>query len=331
MRGSSNANSAGIWPYIFVLPTFLVMGLITFYPIFFNVWMSFTNFQLANIRLENPPEFIGLANYIGILNNDIAVVKIADFSFWKHLFFNIWWAVSSVFTTLVAGILIAIVLNVEGLWFKKAYRVMFILPMVIPNLVVNTVWRNMFDPTSGAINLALMAIGSVFGLPREMFEINWLGSIEHPIGLLFPWQPMPVTYYAMLISNFWRGWPWVTVIATGALQSIPKELYEAASIDGATGPQKLWSITLPLLRPAMVPAAILSYNWTFNLLDIAYFLTGGQPFHETELLVSILFRLVNEQRLYGVAASFAVIVFIVSTIMFLLTNRITRATESYDN
>jgi arabinogalactan oligomer/maltooligosaccharide transport system permease protein len=329
MRDSNKKSKTGVGPYLYILPTLLLIIILGLFPVLFQLWMSFTDFTVANLRTDgflnfvNPPKNIGLANYAGILTSDQAIVKLSDFSFFKHLGFNFFWAVTSVFTTLTAGILIAILLNAEGLWGKRFYRALFILPMTIPTLVVNAVWRNMFDPQNGAINLALMAVGSLFGIPRETFEINWLGSINHFLGL-------PITYFAMIISNFWRGWPWVTIIATGALQSISKDMYEAASIDGATAWDKLTNITLPLLRPAMVPAAVLSFGWTFNLTDIAYFLTGGGPFRETELLTSLAFRLTNEFRLYGVAAAFSVIIFFVAFAMFLVTNRVTRATESVD-
>ncbi len=326
-----STGKVGTGPYLYLFPTVIVTVVLGLLPVLYQVWMSFTDFQLANIRPDNPPALIGLKNYIGVLTADQGVIKVADFNFWKTLFFNLWWAVSSVFTTIVAGILIAVVLNSQGLWFKRVYRVLFILPMVVPTLVVNTVWRNMFDPQNGAINIALMAIGGFFGLSKEALQIDWLNSIAHPLPWFFPWQAMPVQYFAMMLSNFWRGWPWVTIVATGALQSIPTELYEAAGIDGATSVQKFFNITMPLLRPAIVPAAILSFNWTFNILDIPYFLTGGAPFHETELLVSWLFRLVNEQRLYGVAAAFSVIIFAVSVTLFFITNRFARATEAADS
>ncbi|MCW1969543.1 MAG: sugar ABC transporter permease [Anaerolineae bacterium] len=347
MSGSGSSDKAGLWPYIFVTPTIAFMLVLTFMPVLFQVWMSFTDFSLSNLRMDpekfmafiNPPKNVGLENYRGILAADQAVIKIAGFYFWRTLFFNLWWAVSSVFTTTVAGIVIAVLLNAEGLWFKKFYRVLFILPMTMPSIVVNTVWRNMFDRENGAINLALMSIGGVFGFSPETFQIDWLGSVSAPLAWLFPELsiagqpilfPMPTTYFAMLISNFWRGWPWVVVVATAALQSIPKELYEAAAMDGASGVRKFFNITLPLLKPAVVPAAILSFSWTFNLLDISYFLTQGQPFYQTEILVSVLYRLVNEQRLYGVGAAFSMIIFVVSIILFIITNRMLKATEAAD-
>ena len=133
----------------------------------------------------------------------------------------------------------------------------------------------------------------------------------------------------MMIANFWLGWPLMSVIATGALQSIPKDLYEAASIDGATGFQQFWNITVPLLRPAMMPAAVYGFTITFNLFGLVFFMTGGGPARSTELLVTFAYRLVRDLRWFGVAAAFAVIIFFVALVVLLITNRITRATQSY--
>ena len=119
------------------------------------------------------------------------------------------------------------------------------------------------------------------------------------------------------------------VVATGALQSISKEYYEAASIDGASGPQQFFRITLPLLRPAMIPAAMYGLIVTFNLFNLIYMVSGGGPLRQTEILVTTAFRLVNEQRLYGLAAAFGIYTMIILLVLTLLTNRITKATESY--
>jgi arabinogalactan oligomer/maltooligosaccharide transport system permease protein len=128
-------------------------------------------------------------------------------------------------------------------------------------------------------------------------------------------------------------------IATGALQGIPHELYEAAEVDGATGWNSFWNITVPMIRPAMIPAMMIGMMWTFNQFNVIYFVSGGGPLHQTEILVTQAYRLVNETtinlaglgnvRPYGVAASFAYIVFAVLATLTLITNRITRATESY--
>jgi arabinogalactan oligomer/maltooligosaccharide transport system permease protein len=155
-------------------------------------------------------------------------------------------------------------------------------------------------------------------------------DIYPPIQWLLPGLPLPLSFYAMLVTNIWMGWPYNSIVATGALQSIPKDLYEAASIDGATPTQQFFSITMPLLRPAMIPAAMVGTIITFNLFNCIYFMSGGGPLRQTEILVTTAFDLVRAQRLYGMAAAFCVIIFFVLLILTLITNRITRATERYD-
>jgi arabinogalactan oligomer/maltooligosaccharide transport system permease protein len=151
----------------------------------------------------------------------------------------------------------------------------------------------------------------------------------------------PMSFYAVLITNVWLGWPFMMAIATGALQSIPRELYEAAEVDGSTGWQSFWNITAPLIRPAMIPAIIVGMTMTFNQFNVFYFISAGGPLHATEILVTQAYRLVNETtvnlpglgnvRPYGIAASFAYIVFLVLATITLITNRVTRATESYSD
>jgi arabinogalactan oligomer / maltooligosaccharide transport system permease protein len=128
----------------------------------------------------------------------------------------------------------------------------------------------------------------------------------------------------------WLGWPLNSVVATGALASIPQDLYEAASMDGAGAWMKFRVVTLPHLRPAMLPYAIYGFVITFNLFYLSYFMSGGGPFGQTELLVTTSYRLVNEQHLYGVAAAFAVFQFFILLALTLVTNRLGKATASYD-
>jgi arabinogalactan oligomer/maltooligosaccharide transport system permease protein len=172
----------------------------------------------------------------------------------------------------------------------------------------------------------MQLVGALFHLPPEMFHIRWISQVDYPFANI----PLTLSYFALLITNVWLGWPFMTIIATGALQSIPKELFEAAEIDGATGWQKFWRITLPLLRPAMVPAAVYGIVVTFNLFNLIFFLSGGGPLRQTEILLTVAFRLVNEQRAYGVAAAFSIYVFLILLGLTLLTNYISKATESYD-
>jgi arabinogalactan oligomer/maltooligosaccharide transport system permease protein len=120
------------------------------------------------------------------------------------------------------------------------------------------------------------------------------------------------------------------VVATGALQSIPNELYEAAEMDGASNWQKFKTVTLPFLRPAMVPYAIYGFVVTFNLFYLSYFMSGGNPAGKTELLVTQAYRLVQERRLFGVAAAFCVFMFFLLLVITIFTNKAAKATASYD-
>lgn len=313
-----------ITPYLYLLPAFLVMGVITFYPMAFQLWMSFTNYGIKNLRVTAPPpDFVGLANYVKILTTDLGL---SSFNFWHTLVFNLWWAFSNVIIHVALGIIIAVALNTEGLWFRPFYRAVYILPIIIPQIIIANIFRNFFDVDSGAMNQGLALVAGLFHLPPSFAEIRWIDQLQYPFLNI----PLTLSYFALLITNVWLGWPFMTIVATGALQSIPHELFEAAEIDGASGIQKFWRITLPLLRPAMVPAAVYGLVVTFNLFTLIYFLTGGGPLRKTEILLTVAFRLVNEQRAYGIAAAFSIYVFLILLGLTLLTNYITRATESYD-
>ena len=139
-----------------------------------------------------------------------------------------------------------------------------------------------------------------------------------------------LAFYAVLIANIWLGWPFMMVVATGALQSIPPDLYEAADVDGATKWTQFRQITLPLLRPAMVPAIMLGTIWTFNQFNVIFFITAGGPRGQTDLLVTQAYKLIQQEQLYGAAAAFSIIVFFILLVITLINNRVTRATKSYD-
>ncbi len=315
-------------PYLYLLPAFIVLGVITFYPLIYQVIISFTDFQTKDLLLGlNSPKlkFIGLQNYKEILFGGLPV---QNFEFLRVLVFNFWWALTNVLVHVPAGVLIAVLLNVKGVWFKKIYRSIYVLPVVIPPIVVGTVWRNIFNQQYGAMNQALTWIVQLFG-STNVVDLRWLESYTPPISWLLPTGALPLAYYAMMIANFWLGWPFMCLVATGALQSIPKELYEAAEIDGASKTYQFLHVTVPLLRPAMIPAAMYGFTMSFNLFNFVFFLTGGGPSRSTELLVTFAYDLVRNLRLYGVAGAFAVIIFFVVVAIFLLTNRLTRATESY--
>jgi arabinogalactan oligomer/maltooligosaccharide transport system permease protein len=315
-------------PYVYLLPAFIVMSVITFYPLIYQVIISFTDFQTKDLlkQLASPNlHYIGLKNYMDIITGGLPV---QDFEFFRVLTYNIWWALTNVLVHVPAGVLIAVLLNTPGLWAKRIYRAIYVLPVVVPPIVVGTVWKNIFDEQYGAMNQFLTAIVHLFGQAGPV-HIRWLTEYSPPIPWLLPNGPLTLAYYAMMIANFWLGWPFMVLVATGALQSIPKDLYEAASIDGASSSQQFWNITVPLLRPAMIPAAVYGFTMSFNLFNFVYFMSGGGPARSTELLVTFAYSLVRDLRLYGAAAAFAVIIFFVALVVFLITNYVTKATESY--
>ncbi len=318
--------------WLYILPAGLVMIFITLIPQIYQVLMSFTDYRITNLRFvlfntstweKYAPNIVGLENYVKIVTNNLAI---ENYNFWRLLLFNITWTVTNVVFHVSLGVMIALALNYKNLKGKRLYRALFVLPWAIPGYITALTWRNMYDTRFGAFNLLLAEINKFLGtnLPTDT---RWLEVSTSPIG--GPFDFLPLAFYCVLLANIWLGWPFMMVVATGALQSIPAELYEAASIDGASGWQKLWTITVPLIRPAMVPAIMLGTIMTFNQFNVIYFISEGGPFGRTEILITQAFKLVYEQRLYGVAAAFSIVVFFVLLIITLLQNRVTRATEPY--
>ena len=319
--------------WLYILPAGLVMLIISFLPQFYQIYMSFTDYRVQNLRfiLFDPstwekyaPPFVGLDNYVKILTNTLTGVE--NYDFWRMLLFNITWTVANVVFHVVLGVAIALALNNKDLIGKRFYRALYVLPWAIPGYIAALTWRNMYDPRFGAFNLLLAKINMWLGTAFPT-DTRWLELTTPPIG--GPLSFLPLAFYCVLLTNIWLGWPFMMVVATGALQSIPAELYEAASIDGSSAWQKLRNITLPLIRPAMVPAIMLGTIMTFNQFSVIYFVSQGGPFGRTEILITQAFKLVNAVRLYGVAAAFGFVVFFVLLIITLLQNRVTRATEAY--
>jgi arabinogalactan oligomer/maltooligosaccharide transport system permease protein len=300
--------------YRYILPAAIVMAIVTAYPILYEVWMAFTNFTIVNLKNPNPA-FVGIRNFIEIFKNN---VPLENFNFWRTLGFNLIWTFVNVFFHVLIGLSLAVALNTPRLAMKKVYRSLLIIPWAVPAYISALIWKNMFDTQFGAVNLLLAKLG----MPHN---IAWLTNPNAPIKFL---SILPYAFYADLITNVWLGFPFMMVVALGALQSVPKELYEAAKIDGATERQQFFTITLPLIRFAMMPAIMLGLIWTFNQFNVIYLVSGGGPLGETEILVTQAYKLVNPAGLFGVASAFGLIVFFILLFITLITNRISKATES---
>ncbi len=304
--------------YLYILPALLIMLFITFYPLVFQLWMSFTDFKLENLRLMNP-NFIGIKNYLDVIFRGLPVT---NYNFGRIFVFNLFWTFVNVFLHVVIGIAVALILNQENMPAKRLYRSLFVIPWALPSLISGMMWANMWHDKFGGINLLLQELGL-------RGDIRWLLEPAPIVNLPQIGLVLPLSFIAVLIANIWLGWPFMMVIATGALQTIPKEVYEAAEMDGVSGFDKIRLITLPLIRPSMVPAIMVGIMMTFNQFNIIYFVTGGGPLGLTEILVTQGFKLVNPQGWYGIASAFNIIVFIILAIITIITNRITKATEPY--
>ncbi len=167
----------------------------------------------------------------------------------------------------------------------------------------------MFNYEYGAINLILVKFLS-------MSPVEWLKSPTE-------------AFMAIIITNIWLGFPFMMIIALGALQSIPQELYEAADLDGAKWFQKLKTITIPLIKPVMIPAITLGIIWTFNNINVVWLVSNaGEPSDKTHILVSFVYKAAFNLYRYGYAAAFSVVIFLILFAFGMSFLRKTRATES---
>jgi arabinogalactan oligomer/maltooligosaccharide transport system permease protein len=217
------------------------------------------------------------------------------------------WTVTNVSFGVSFGLLLALVLNTKGLRLRPIYRVLLILPWAMPNYITALIWKGMFHRQFGVVNQVL----AIFGVE----PLSWF---EHPFtSFLTAWA-----------TNAWLSFPFMMVVSLGALQSIPADVYEAARVDGASRWQQFRAITLPSLRPALVPAVILSVVWTFNMFNIIFLVTGGAPEGATEILITQAYKFAFERYRYGYAAAYSVVIFGILLVYGWFQNRVTRATEA---
>jgi arabinogalactan oligomer/maltooligosaccharide transport system permease protein len=298
--------------YFYAVPALLGMLVLVFFPFFYGIALSFTNANIYNTDQSVAETWIGLQNYREILGDfDVtqrtAAGRVTDYrNFYWTLFFTVVWTVSNVAIGVTVGLLLALTLNVKGLALRPIYRVLLILPWAVPNYITALIWRGMFHQQFGVINQMLMMFG---GAPVSWFE-----------------RPL-TSFAAVLATNGWLSFPFMMVISLGALQSIPADLYEAARVDGATRWQQFRTITLPSLKPALVPAIILSVIWTFNMFNIIYLVSAGEPGGATEILITRAYKVAFEQYRYGYAAAYSTVIFLILLAYGTWQNRVTRASE----
>jgi arabinogalactan oligomer/maltooligosaccharide transport system permease protein len=299
--------------YAYIAPAMLGTLVLVFFPFFYGVALSFTDSNIYNTSAPLTDLWVGLKNYATILGDFGLARRGADgtlvfnyLNFYWTFLFTVVWTVTNVAFGVSFGLLLALVLNVKDLAFRPIYRVLLILPWAMPNYITALIWKGMFHRQFGVVNQTLALAG--------IEPLSWFDS--------------PFTsFLTALATNGWLSFPFMMVVSLGALQSIPADIYEAARVDGATRWQQFQAITLPSLKPALVPAVILSVVWTFNMFNIVYLVTGGAPDGATEILVTQAYKFAFEKYQYGYAAAYATVIFGILLVYGNIQNRVTRATE----
>jgi len=281
--------------YLLIAPSLAVIFFTIVYPFFYNVVLSFSNMSLRNFQ---DWQVVGFQNYEQVFSEP---------KFFLVLLKTVIWTVVCVFFHVVLGLLLAVTLNgpVRG---KSIYRVILILPWAIPAYITALTWRGMFDYEYGAVNLLA---NQYLGIA----PINWLSDATN-------------AFIACIIANIWLGFPFMMVIALGGMQGISRELYEAARIDRVPRWKQFWHITLPMLKPVLVPAITLGTIWTFNNLNVIWLVSnGGEPSDKTHILVSYVYKAVFNLYQYGFGAALSLVIFAMLLVFSLLFLWRTKATE----
>jgi len=241
---------------------------------------------------------VGFKNFNTIFGNEKLRAPLLKVFTWTVVF-----AVASVVSTFVLGLALSLLFNDDRLRGKKIYRSIMILPYAFPGFLSAYVWKGMFDQKFGFINYNLLHFKPGSGIP-------WLADEG--------WAK-----WAILLCNLWLGFPYMFLITTGALQSIPGELTESATIDGATAWQQLRLIKLPLLLVSLAPLLISSFAFNFNNFTIIYLLTGGGPSGDpslgvdvggTDILISFVYKIAfssSQGADYGLASAFSILIFFI--------------------
>lgn len=238
-------------PYTFVLPLSAILLLVNFYPILYSLRLSLSNWPAE--KFAEGPTFAGLVNYQRLLGAD---------RLWGSVGFMLFYVVSSVVLVFLIGTIVALLLD-SALPARGVIRSAVVLPIAMAPLVIALVWRQLYDVDFGVVNYAL----SLVGIPK----IVWLSTL--------PWARI-----AIVIVEVWHSVPFVSLVLLAGLQAIPNEYVEAARIDGASRWQIFWRITLPLLRPAILVAAVVLTTNAVRMFDLSYALTSGGPIASTETL-----------------------------------------------
>lgn len=277
MKRKEKSHRAG---YAFVLPAVIYMLVFIGYPIIYNWVISFqdaTAYTLKNAERA----FVGLDNFKAIF---------ADPTFWHAFQHTFVYTIGCLVIQFTLGFIFALFFA-KKFTFAKPIRGLVVISWMLPVTVTALVFKFMFSQDSGIVNTVLMN----------------LGIIESPVGWLLDGT---TAMWVLIIANSWVGIPFNMLLLTTGLNNISKDVYEAASIDGATKRQQFFSITLPLLKPTIMSTLVLGFVLTFKVFDLVYVMTNGGPVDSTEVLSTYSYKLSFQQFQFGQGAAAACVLFV---------------------
>ena len=285
MKRKGKANLVG---YAFVLPAVIYMLVFIGYPIVYNWVISFQDATAFTLK-DSGRAFIGFSNYKAIFSDPTFTHAI------QHTFI---YTIGCLVIQFTIGFLLAMFFA-KKFTFAKPIRGLVVISWMLPVTVTALVFKFMFSQDSGIINTLLMN----------------LHIIDEPIGwLLNGGTGMAV----LIIANSWVGIPFNMLLLTTGLNNISTDVYEAASIDGATKRQQFFKITLPLLKPTIMSTLVLGFVLTFKVFDLVYVMTGGGPVDSTEVLSTYSYKLSFQQFQFGQGAAAACVLFVCLFIVALI-------------
>ena len=283
-------------PYGFISPTVLLLLLLMVIPVFLVIRYSF----MDNVIVNQNPLFVGLENYRNMIADERFIIAVKNTAFFT---------IVSVIAHLIIGLSFATLLNSELLskTSRTIFRMIYILPWLFTVAIIAILWRMILNPL-GVLNYIIMSLGI------SQNQTEWLSN--ESTALL-----------AVTFINIWAGYPFYMISLLAGLQGIPKDLHEAALVDGATGFQKFWNVTLPHLKPLIISMSILDLIWTSQQFALIWMTTGGGPLSSTEMLGTYTYKLAFSQYEFSQASTSAVFLFLISMGLALVYNRTQRARE----
>lgn len=312
-----------MFPYIILAPTLVMIMFFILVPFLFSFLLAFTNYTF---RLQIPNVLI---RWVGFDTFRLIVGDAGWFAmFIRVVSWTFLYAIMASVTVYFFGLIQAIIIESGFVKYKKFWRSILILPWAIPAMISLMVFRNVFE-TNGLANQLLIATNMMRPVSTFLYTIGLQGRLDTPIFWLTATYNGSLARFIVIMVNLWLGAPYFMMLITGVLTTLPKDLYEAAAIDGATRFQQFKTITLPLILRATLPAIVMTFTFNFNNFGAIYFLTGGGPGFardaipqsmrvmggvpgQTDILISWIYNLsfASNAQLFNVAAVYSILIFV---------------------